>query len=94
MSLSPTGDHSVVSDTLSAYYNSVSPVLSNDVDHIIGSLGESDYLTDQSVGSRHGDVVKIVDDIELDPVATEKNSLLHLFKRNSSENFRWGFQLS
>ena len=65
--LGPSGDHSVVSSPLSALHNPVSPVLS-DVVYVQESFG----LPNPPGGRHHDEAVEIVDEIDLDPVATEK----------------------
>ena len=67
--LGPSGDHSVVSSSLSALHNTVSPGLS-DVVYVQGSLGGGGGVPPGA--GNHDEVVEIVDELDLDPVATEK----------------------
>ena len=63
-----SGDHSVVSSSLSTLHNPVSPGLSD----VSGLWGWPEGLSVPPGVSNHDEVVEIVDEIDLDPVATEK----------------------
>ena len=69
--LGPLRDPSVVSSSLSALHNPVSPRLS-DVVCVQGSLGGPEDLPVPPGVGNHGEVVEIVDEMDLDPIATEK----------------------
>ena len=85
--LGPSGGHSIVSGPLSAQHNPVSPVLSDVVYGKGGGGGGADDLPDPPGGRHHYEAVEIVDEIDLDPVATE-----NLFIAPFQKDHHWELQ--
>ena len=86
--LGPSGDHFVVSSSLSALHNPVSPVLS-DVVYVQESFEGPDGLPDPPGGRHYDEAVEIVDEIDLDPVATEK-LVIALFQKDQRRELQSG----
>ena len=91
--LGPSGDHSVVSSSLSPLHNPVSPGLS-DVVYVQVSLGGPEGLPVSPDVGNHDEVVEIVDEFDLDPVATEKLVIAPFCKdqrRELQSELHWKF---